>query len=177
MLNFPSIFFPTVFHKLTLLNSGPCMILGYFCVALLPWPSFPYSPSPQLNTWNKFFIIKKVKNCINYTITNTYRGSDRFNSILSLVCKPLNYVTVVVLTSYLSLYSNSQSVTIRALRGGHLLHVPMGLQHKFFGHGLVVGVPQAQTAIAAFSTCFHWTICRYWEGTVLSCLNLKEQSG
>lgn len=56
---------------------------------------------------------------------------------------------------YLSLYSDGQSVTIRALRGGHLLHVPMWLQHKFLGHGLVVGVPQAQTAIAAFSTCFH----------------------
>lgn len=66
----------------------------------------------------------------------------------------------MVLTSYLPLYSNGQSVTIRALRGGHFLHVPMWLQHKFFGHGLVVGVPQAQTAIAAFSTCFHRAICR-----------------
>lgn len=57
--------------------------------------------------------------------------------------------------SHLSLYSNGQSVTIRALRGGHLLHVPVRLQHKFFGHGLVVGVAQAQAAIAAFPASFH----------------------
>lgn len=61
----------------------------------------------------------------------------------------------MVVASYLSLYSNGQSVTIRALRGGHLLHVPVWLQHKFFRHGLVVGVAQAQTAIAAFPTSFH----------------------
>lgn len=69
--------------------------------------------------------------------------------------RTVKYVTVFVLTSYLSLYSNGQCVTIRTLRRGNLLNVPMRLQHKFFGHGLVIGVPQAQAAIAAFSTCFH----------------------
>lgn len=57
--------------------------------------------------------------------------------------------------SHLSLYSDSQSVAIRAFGGGHFLHVPVRLKHKFLGHGLVVGVPQTQTAIAAFSTRFH----------------------
>lgn len=56
---------------------------------------------------------------------------------------------------YLSLYSNGQRVAVRALGGGHLLHVPMWLQHKFLGHGLVIGVSKAQAAIAAFSTRFH----------------------
>lgn len=83
----------------------------------------------------------------------------------------------MVLTSYLSLHSDGQSVTIRALGGGHLLHVPVWLQHKFLGHGLIVGVSQAQTAIAAFSTCFNRAVRRYREGTVLTCFNLKGQSG
>lgn len=64
-------------------------------------------------------------------------------------------VAAIILTSYLSLYSDGQSVTVRALGGRHFLHVPMWLQHKLLGHGLVVRVPEAQAAIAAFSTCFH----------------------
>lgn len=59
------------------------------------------------------------------------------------------------LTSYLSLHSDGQSVTVRALGGRHFLHVPMWLQHKFLGHGLVVGVPESQTPIAAFPTSLH----------------------
>ena len=65
-------------------------------------------------------------------------------------------------------------MAVGALRGGHLLHVPVWLQHQFLGHGLVVGVPEAQTAIAAFSTRLHRTVCRDGEGTVLTRLDLEE---
>lgn len=74
---------------------------------------------------------------------------------------------------YLSLNSDGQSVSIRALGGGHFLHVPVWLQHQFLGHGLIVGIPQTQAAIAAFSTGFHRTISRHREGAVLACLNLE----
>lgn len=53
----------------------------------------------------------------------------------------------------------------------------MWLKHKFLGHWLVVGVPQAQAAVAAFSTCLHRTISRYWKCTVLACLNLNDKNG
>lgn len=37
----------------TWMTSSPCkasICLGLLCLSLLPWPSFPKSPSPQLNT-------------------------------------------------------------------------------------------------------------------------------
>lgn len=76
-------------------------------------------------------------------------------SVTNPACKPLKYLLIVVLTSYLSLDSDGQSVTIGALGGGHFLNVPVWFKYKLLGHRLVVGVPQAQTAIAALPTCFH----------------------
>lgn len=81
-----------------------------------------------------------------------------------------------VWTSYLSLHSNCQRVSVWALWGRYFLHVPVRLQHKLFGHGLIVGVSQAEAAVTTFSTSLHRTISRHRKSAVLSCLNLENRA-
>lgn len=152
MVNFESIFPPKnrVFCLLTYFAQQRSLYdFGVFLcctVAMAQFPIFSITPAEHL-----IGIMEKVKTCC-YLLQ--FPSHVEVKNLKNKICKK-KHVAVVVLTSYLSLYSDGQSVTIRALGGGHLLHVPVWLQHKFLGHGLVVGVPQPQPAIAAFSTSFH----------------------
>lgn len=74
----------------------------------------------------------------------------------------------------LPLRGEGQRVAVRALGGGDLLDGAVGLEGELLQRGLVVGVAQAQAAIAAFTAGPHGAIGRDHKGAVLARLDLPR---
>ena len=66
-------------------------------------------------------------------------------------------------------------MAVGALGRRHFLYGTMGFKSQLLERGLVVRVPQTQTAVASLSTGPHGAIARDHKGAVLACLNLEKE--
>jgi len=83
-------------------------------------------------------------------------------------------VVPVAPAEHLALRGEGQRVAVGALGRRHFLDGTMGFKGQLLERGLVVGVSQAQAAIASLSTGSHRAVGGDHKGAVLACLDLGK---